>query len=63
MKSCWTCAKFVCGGVFFPGRCAGFKKAGEKLEPREIPLEMVDQGCKFYERREDDKAKGPDNAE
>jgi len=45
--NCWNCKYIDLSGVYFPGRCTWFKEVKE-LEPKEIPGDMVDVGCKFF---------------
>jgi len=45
--SCWDCKFMDLSGSFFPGRCNWFKEI-KKEEPKEIPGNKVDTGCKFF---------------
>lgn len=46
---CWDCKFMDLSGIYFPGRCNWFKEV-KKEDPREIPGERVDHGCKFFEK-------------
>lgn len=57
-QNCWNCGKVMLGGVYFPGRCSGFKdKEGKPLPPREIPARIVDDGCLLWIEKKDKEAK------
>jgi hypothetical protein len=48
-RNCWDC-KYDLTGISFFGRCTWFEKHG-KGKSKEIPKEMADKGCKFFEPR------------
>lgn len=49
MPDCWTCRSQELAGPAFLGVCRYFERLGRP--PREIPPDVVDVGCKFYEAR------------
>jgi len=48
--TCWECKFNELSGILFFGLCTWFKKHG-KGEDKEIPREIVDKGCKYFEPR------------
>ena len=56
MMDCWTCKYQQVGGSSFLGLCTFFK-VHRAQEPKEIPMTLVDVGCKFFEQRKQDEEK------
>ena len=52
IMDCWTCKYQQVGGSSFLGLCTFFK-IHRAQEPKEIPMTLVDVGCKFFEQRQD----------
>ena len=50
-KSCWNCKYQDLHNDTFLGLCLWFK-IHKREEPKEIPSDMVDVGCKFFEIKE-----------
>ena len=48
-KACWTCGLRV-GGDTFLGICTYFESVGKENRP--IPENVVDVGCKFWEKKD-----------
>lgn len=51
VATCWNCVYFDLSGVYFPGRCNWFRDV-KKEEPKEVPGNLVDIGCKFFTTKE-----------
>ena len=49
--SCWTCDHVSLGGDAFPARCAWFVEAKKSEKPKDIPIDRVDKGCKFWREK------------
>ena len=49
MPDCWTCRHQELKGPVLLGICRYFERLGRP--PREIPADVVDKGCKFYEAK------------
>ena len=49
-RECWTCRYQQRGGITLLGYCLYFEDIGE--EKKEIPPNVVDNGCKLYVERE-----------
>lgn len=47
-RCCWLCRYQDLDGETFLGRCTWFPRHG-KGPPKEIPPEVVDKGCKFFD--------------
>ena len=43
--NCWNCALWKGGGITLLGACKWFE------EPRDIPSEVIDRGCKFWRNK------------
>ena len=52
MKTCWHCFYIRLGGICFPAKCAWYETKGE--DPKDIPPKIVDIGCKFYKKKEEE---------
>ena len=48
INNCWDCALHKKGGVNAFGLCMWWDK------PKEIPVEVVDKGCKFWKENSDE---------
>lgn len=58
MKDCWNCKYQSIGGINLFGKCTYFVRFAK--EPQEIPVEVIDVGCKhFQQRAESNKNKKP----
>ena len=55
-KSCWNCKYQDLHNDTFLGLCLWFK-IHKREEPKEIPSDMVDVGCKFFEIKENKQRK------
>ena len=55
LKSCWDCALQQIGGDAFLGRCRWYseRKTNPDPEPKAIPPNIVDVGCKHFEAKTD----------
>jgi hypothetical protein len=51
-KNCWNCGYQQIGGINLFGKCLFFFKLG--LKAREIPVRIVDKGCKNWIRSGDE---------
>lgn len=49
--SCWNCIHFLSGGIYFPGRCNWFVINKKEENPKEIPVSIIDNGCKFFKEK------------
>lgn len=49
MKTCWDCQYIRLGGICFPAKCGWFESKNK--EAREIPVSVIDNGCKFFKEK------------
>ena len=49
--SCWNCAYQHLGGNTLTGRCHWYLEV-KKQEPKEIPADIVDVGCKLFVKKD-----------
>lgn len=50
-KSCWECGFVSLGGNTLVGRCRWFVEVKGEKEPKDIPTDRCDKGCKFYKEK------------
>lgn len=47
-QNCWNCFYRRSGGDCFPCACAWFVLAGKSDKPRQVPPDIIEEGCKCW---------------